>query len=232
MAGVLAVIAARGGSKSVPRKNIALLGGKPLIAWTIEAARHARSITRTIVTTDDAEIASVARAGGADVPFMRPRELAADDTPGVAPIVHAVEWLDEHEGYRPDIVVQLQATSPLRTAADIDAAVKLLGERGASSVVSVTAVEHHPYWMKTVDGDGWVHDYVAQAQPTANRQELPPLYRLNGAIYAASRQVLLSIGTWNTQRTAAYIMPFERSVDIDTAWDLSFAQLVMDASRG
>jgi N-acylneuraminate cytidylyltransferase/CMP-N,N'-diacetyllegionaminic acid synthase len=221
------MIAARGGSKGLPGKNVALLGGKPLIAWTIEAARHARVVTRTIVTTDDPQIARIAREHGAEVPFERPAHLAEDATPGIEPVLHAVRWLEEHEGYRPAIVVNLQATSPLRTAADVDAAVALLGPRDAESVVSVTPATDHPYWMKTVNKDGWMTDFVSQPAPTLVRQQLPPVYSLNGAIYISKREALLARRRWDGPETAPYIMPFERSVDIDTEWDLMLAELLM-----
>lgn len=228
MRDVLAVIAARGGSRALPRKNLALLGGKPLIAWTIEAALRSRTVSRTIVTTDDPEIADVSRRQGAEVPFSRPPELARDETPGIAAVLHAVRWLEEHEGYRPDVVMNLQPTSPLRTAEDVDLAFALLAERRADAVVSVTPVEHHPYWMKAVDEQGWMHDFVPLSTPILVRQELPPVYMLNGAIYLAHRTTLLRCGGWYTPRTAAYIMPLERSVDIDTAQDFALAKLLLE----
>lgn len=232
MQSVLAVIGARGGSKSLPGKNLASLGGKPLIAWTIEAALTCPSVTRTIVTTDDESIADTARRHGAEIPFMRPPELADDATPGITPVLHAVRWLDEHEHYRPDVVVNLQPTSPLRTGADIGAALRLLAERKADAVVSVTEADQHPFWMKTIDPDGWMHDFVPQSDPILVRQKLPDVYALNGAIYLAYRDVLLANDGWYTSRTAAYVMPFERSIDIDTAWDLTIAQLLLDRTSG
>ena len=224
---ILAVILARGGSKELPGKNIAAIAGKPLIAWTIEAALGSESVTRTIVSTDDVDIAETAKLYGAEVPFLRPSELAEDGTPGSLPVLQAVSGLDEREAYRPDLVVTLQPTSPLRGADDIDAAVALLIERSADAVVSVTAVQQHPLWMKTIDAQGWVHDFVGQAKSVGARQELPPIFAPNGAIYIAPRNVLLSRGGWDTQRTAAYIMPFERSIDINTAQDFAIAELFL-----
>jgi CMP-N-acetylneuraminic acid synthetase len=229
---VLSLILARGGSKALPGKNVVPLGGKPLIAWTIEAALASDVVTRTVVTTDDADIAETAKMYGAEVPFLRPRELAEDGTPGILPVLQAVRQLERDETYRPDIVVTLQPTSPLRTADDIDAAVALLIERNADSVISVTAAKNHPFWLKTVDADGWAHDFVKQAKPVTTRQALPPVYALNGAIYVASRATLLAKGGWETPRTAAYIMPFERSIDIDTAQDLALAELLLRAVVG
>ena len=228
---VLAIIPARGGSKAIPRKNIVDLGGKPLIAWTIEASKGARSLTRTIVSTDSPEIADVVRQHGAEVPFMRPAELATDLTPGNAPVFHALQWLGEHESYRPDLVVLLQPTSPMRTATDIDAALHLFYDSATDAVVGVTTVDHHPFWMKTVDANGRLHDFVTQENVTLTRQELPPVYRINGAIYASRVDALYAAGGWYTPRTAAYVMPFERSLDIDTPWDFTLAEILMRGPR-
>ena len=146
----LAIITARGGSKGLPGKNIKLMAGKPMIVWTIEAARQAQSVARVCVSTDDAAIASVSRDWGAEVPFLRPVELARDDTPGIAPVLHAVKWMEEHEGYRPDYVMLLQPTSPLRTAQDITSATELAESKGGDSVVSVSEVKHHPCWAMKI----------------------------------------------------------------------------------
>lgn len=227
----LAVIGARGGSKGLPGKNIALLGGKPLIAWTIEAALSAASIHRVIVTTDDEQIAAVARQYGADVPFMRPAELAQDNTVGSAPVLHTVQWLAEHERYIPDVVVYLQPTSPFRTARDIDGAVALLREKAADAVVSVSEAAAHPFWVMTVDDAGWMRAFVEQEKPILLRQDLPPAYSLNGAIYVARRDALLAARGWTTDRTAAYIMPAERSLDIDSAEDLAEAEGLIERRR-
>lgn len=221
----LAIIGARGGSKSVPGKNIAELGGQPLIAWTVQAALGSR-VERTIVTTDDPAIAEAARAAGAEVPFVRPAELARDDTPGTDPILHAVEWLEQHEGYRPDLIVSLQPTSPFRTSADIDAAIALLVERNADSVVSVTPAESHPYWVKRRTVDGWLVPFLPGTPATFRRQDLPEALALNGAIYLVRRSVLLETRGWYTAKTAAYLMPPERAIDVDTAWDLTMARLL------
>ena len=133
---ILGLIPARGGSKALPHKNIRQFAGKPLIAWTIETALACPMLDRTIVSTDDPEIADVSRHWGAEVPFLRPAELARDDTPGIEPVLHAVRWLGENEGYRPDYVMVLQPTSPLRTTEDIEAAIQLARDRQADGVVS------------------------------------------------------------------------------------------------
>jgi len=224
---ILAVIPARGGSKALPGKNILPLGGKPLIGWTIEASLACPAITRTLVTTDSQEIADVARRFGAEAPFLRPADLAADDTPGIAPILHAVGWLEDNEGYRARYVVVLQPTSPLRTADDIGGAVELADSRQADAVVSLTETPCHPFWMKRLDERGRVFDFIPGRQASPIRQGLPKAYALNGAIYLARREVLLEAQTWYTDKTYGYLMPRERSLDIDEPWDLYLANLLV-----
>lgn len=225
----LAIIPARGGSKGIPLKNIAPLGGKPLIAYTIFAARESRSVERVVVSTDDERIASVARELGAETPFLRPTELALDETPGIDPMVHAAEWLRDFQGYAADYVVLLQPTSPFRTAEDIDAAVRLAVDKKADAVVSVTPAATHPHWTKTLRPDGTLRDYLSNSAGADRRQELPPAFQLNGAIYLVRTEVLFTKRTFYTERTFGYVMPPERSLDIDTPWDLQIAGLVVQA---
>lgn len=222
---ILAVIGARGGSKGLPGKNVASLCGKPLLAWSIDAARQSASIARTVVSTDDETIAIVARQHGADVPFLRPAALATDDAPAIAVVRHVVEAL-ARDGYHPDAVMLLQPTSPLRTAGDIDRAAALLLERQADAVVSVCPAKPHPYWMKGIDATGWMRDLLPQPEAFTGRQALPEVYALNGAIYLVRSEVLLT-GGWNGPRTAAYVMPLERSIDIDTSLDLAIAEFLL-----
>ena len=224
----LAVIPARGASKSIPRKNIAMVGGKPLLAWTVLAAKGSPALDRIIVSTDDAEIAEVAKAWGAEVPFTRPLELGRDDTPGIEPILHAVHWLAQQENYNPDYVMVLQPTSPLRTTQDIEAAIQLALKKDADSVLSVSPARQHPYWMKWITPDGRLVDFIPLGRRYVRRQDLPEVYALNGAIYLIRRQVLLEKQSWYTPRTYAYIMPPERSLDIDTPWDLYIANLILE----
>ena len=224
---VAAVIPARGGSKSIPGKNTVQMAGKPLIAWTIETSQKTAIVDRTIVSTDSLEIADISKKYGAEVPFMRPPELAQDDTPGVQPFIHAVKWLEDHENYLPDYALYLQPTSPLRNVSDIEAAVKLAISKNADAVVSVTTPEHHPYWMKKVDQDGRMEDFIPTEKPYIRRQDLPKAFALNGAIYLVRRDVLLARGSWYTESTYAFIMPPERSIDIDSPWHLSLAEFLL-----
>jgi CMP-N-acetylneuraminic acid synthetase len=230
----LAIITARGGSKGLPGKNIKLMAGKPMIVWTIEAARQAQSVARVCVSTDDAAIASVSRDWGAEVPFLRPVELARDDTPGIAPVLHAVKWMEEHEGFRPDYVMLLQPTSPLRTAQDITSATELAESKGGDSVVSVSEVKHHPCWAMKIQEDGALSNFLgldlAEVQRKyPRRQDLPAAYAENGAIYLTQRSVLLETQSFYGRRLLGYVMPAERSLDIDSKWDFDLADSILSA---
>ena len=228
---ILAVITARGGSKGLPQKNLRPLAGRPLIAHTIGAARDAGLLDRTIVSTDDREIADMARQFEADVPFLRPAELARDESPSLPVLVQALEWLQQHQDYQPDYVMLLQPTSPFRTAQDIDNCITLALRKAADGVVSLSKAKHHPYWMKRVESDGRISDLLPPDKiPESGfgrRQDLPSAYAVNGAIYLVKREVLIESRTFYTERTYAYIMPPERSLDIDTLWDFRLAELVL-----
>jgi len=178
---VLAIIPARGGSKGVPRKNIRLLAGKPLIAWTIGEAKKSKYIDRLILSSEDEEIIQVAREWGCEAPFVRPKELAQDDTPGIEPVLHAIDILNDKYDY----VVLLQATSPLRTANDIDGCIETCTFSNKQPCVSVTEVSEHPYWMYTINSSNHLDQFVKQRNEIYRRQELPKVYILNGAVYVA-----------------------------------------------
>lgn len=224
---VLAVIAARGGSKGLPRKNILPLAGKPLIAWSIECASQSKYIDRCIISTDDQEIANVAKEWGGDVPFLRPAELARDDTPGILPVMHAVENIG---GY--DLVVLLQPTSPLRTPSDIDGCLKTMTDANAPACVSVTPAEQSPFWMYMITEKGTLKPVLDGADRDVPRQRLPDVYVLNGAVYAAEIEWLKETRSFLTGETAAYVMPRERSVDIDTLDDFRMAEMMMTRRFG
>ena len=219
---------ARGGSKGIPRKNVLPLAGKPLIAWTIEAALASRGVNEVIVSTDDEEIASVARAYGAMVPFMRPAEFARDDSPHIDVVRHAMDWLAAQATPEPEYVLTLQPTSPFRTSEDIDAAIAMALRRGAPAVVSVSEADNHPFLAKRILDDGTLEDLVSTGDGYLRRQVLPPAYALNGAIYLNRSASLRKEGTFLPRGTMAYIMPPERSLDIDTAWDFHVAKLILE----
>ena len=188
----IGLITARGGSKSIPYKNILPVGGKPLIEWTIDAAMQSGCLERVILSTDDEEIARAAVEKGVEVPFLRPAELAQDDSPHIDAVLHALLWLAKAENFTPEFVVLLQPTSPLRSAEDISAAVKIALEQNADSVVSVSAVEKHPYLTFKISDTGALEDFLPRPEGYLRRQSLPPAYSLNGAIYVVRRSVLLS----------------------------------------
>jgi CMP-N-acetylneuraminic acid synthetase len=219
---LLALIPARGGSKGVPRKNIRKLRGKPLLAWTIEAAHASPSIDRIVVSTEDEEIAEVAGAYGADVPFLRPQTLAQDDTPGMDPVLHALGELPEY-----DWILLLQPTSPLRTAADIEGIVKFCHAHGAPSVVSICEVNKHPYWMYYCDAGHQLQPLIDKPL-IPRRQDLPPVYVLNGALYLARRDWLIAEKNFIGEGAIGYQMPMERSADIDTIADWEWVEFLLE----
>lgn len=219
---VLAVIPARGGSKGVPRKNIRQVGGKPLIAWTIAAAKSAIHVDRVILSSDDREIIEVSQRWGCDIPYVRDAGLAGDATPTVDVVLDA---LDRCPGY--DWVVLLQPTSPLRTAGDIDQAIEMCFRSDAPACVSVCAVEQSPYWMFTL-GHGDRLKSLLPGGAVTRRQDLPPVFALNGAVYVASADWLRREKKFITDDTVAYVMPADRSIDIDTESDFLQLKLLME----
>lgn len=226
---ILAVIPARGGSKGVPRKNLRSLGDKPLLAWTIEAAKQSKYIDRLILSSEDAEIIQVAKEHGCDVPFVRPSELAGDDTPGVAPVIHAVKALDEHYDY----LVLLQPTSPFRSAEDIDEAIRRCVDQQANACVSVSESDKHPAWMHTITEPGFLSPVVNAENSADPRQNLEKVYALNGAVYVVSIPVLLQHEkVFFPDQTLAYPMPSERSWDIDTEFDFLICELLAERMGG
>ena len=224
---ILGLIPARGGSKSIPRKNIALLAGRPLLAYTCEAALESRCLTRVVLSTDDEAIAEVGRNCGVEVPFMRPAELAGDNTPSLAVAQHAIRWLSEHEDWEADVLVLLQPTSPLRRVNHVDEAIELLLQSGAETVVSVVEVPHRysPYSiMRLVDG--YLQDFWQAPLPfdRYRRQEIPVLYARNGPAVLATRvQVVMEQASFYGQRVMPYVMRNEDSLDVDTPLDLELA---------
>ncbi|MGO4547465.1 acylneuraminate cytidylyltransferase family protein [Paenibacillus sp. 2TAB23] len=221
---VLAIIPARGGSKGVPGKNIHNLAGKPLIAWTIEEANKSVYIDRAIVSSDDDAIIQAAVAYGGDVPFIRPASLAQDDTSGISPILHAI---DQIPGY--DYVVLLQPTSPLRNYNDIDECIELFVASAATAAVSVTKQEKSPYWMFELNEENRMKPLMGESI-VVPRQNLPKVFSLNGAIYISSIEQLKQTESFLTEETVAYVMPTERSIDIDTLTDFRMCEILLESS--
>lgn len=231
MNAILGLIPARGGSRGIPRKNVALVGGRPLLAYTCEAALASRRLSRVVLSTDDEEIAAVGAACGVEVPFRRPGDLAQSETPSFPVAQHAVQWLREHEGWEADVVVLLQPTSPLRRARHIDEALDRMDEAGADTVVSVVPVPHRysPYAVNRVE-EGWLHDFWEQPVSfnRTRRQDVPVLYARNGpAVLATRTSVLLERQRFYGDRVLPYLMSEEESVDIDTGFDLSLAEWLL-----
>ena len=219
---MLAIIPARGGSKGLPGKNIRELNGKPLIAYTIEAALNSKKITKIIVSTDDNEIAEVCRKY-VDIPFMRPVELAQDDSLIVDTYIYTVEKANRVFGENYDSVVALLPTCPFRTAEDIDNAIGIFEEKDADSVISFYEATHPVQWYKTLDKDGVLRAVMSEGNRLANRQEEERAYLPNGAIYVFNLDNTLRKNTYYTDKTYPYIMPIERSVDIDYLSDFEYA---------
>ena len=213
---VLAIVPARGGSRGLPRKNLLEVAGKPLLGWTLDAARSCSRLSRIILSSDSDEICAAARALGLEVPFVRPAELARDDTPGIEPVLHALDALDEEFDY----VVLLQPTSPLRIGADIDRALDQCLQQGASACVSVSAVEPSPYWSFVLGEQGEMQPLIESSGLYTRRQDLPPVYALNGAVYVAQVPWLRRERTFVTAETVASVMPRERATDLDDELDL------------
>lgn len=224
---VLAVITARGGSKGVPGKNILPVGGKPLLAWTIDAALASRAIDRVILSSDDAAIIDAAQRHGCDVPFVREAALATDTASSVDVVLDALARVCGH-----DIVVLLQPTSPLRTAEDIDATLARLVASGAPACVTVREAEDHPYWTFAQDAAGRLRRYAEPAGGVpSRRQDLPPAWCLNGAVYAARIDWFLRERTFLAPTTVAQPMPVSRSLDIDTPEDLQRLRALVRTSH-
>jgi len=219
---VLAVVTARGGSKGLPRKNVLNLAGKPLIAWTIEAAKKSRYIDKAVLSSEDEEIIETASKYELDVPFVRPKELAQDTSSTVDVLLHAMGQLGRY-----DYLVVLQPTSPLRKAEDIDACIEMCEKHQINSCVSVCETEKPPFWTYYLDKDTVLKPVVPTEAKANRRQDLPKTYVLNGAVYVVNSEVFLANREFIYPDTRAVVMPRERSVDIDSRIDFDFAELLL-----
>jgi CMP-N-acetylneuraminic acid synthetase len=228
---VLGLIPARGGSKGIPGKNIKPLGGRPLIDFTFEAAAASSLLTRVILTTDSEEIAEYGRRCNVEVPFLRPSDLASDNSAANAYIHHCLQHLEAQEGYRPDVVVLLQPTCPFRTGDDIDTCIQMLANSNADSVVSVAVLptKFHPNWQFLVTDQGLVHPVASGAWSSlaTARQHLETTYTRNGAVYAFRRDSFIRGGNIYGRRVVAYVMPEARSVNIDEMSDWAKAEALL-----
>ena len=226
---MIAIIPARGGSKGLPGKNIRELAGKPLIAYTIEAALASTAVSRVIVSTDDKEIAEIAKRYGAEVPFMRPVELATDTANAIDTYNYTIDRLEKESGKSISEFMVLLPTVPLRLAADIDGAHRIFKNKNAESVVSYTRENHPVSWHKYIDDNGKFEPLFEDNQ-LLNRQKHRETYYPNGAIYIFSRELIRS-GKYYSSASYAYIMPGERSVDIDTMEDFELAEFYINRQK-
>ena len=221
---IIALIPARGGSKGLPKKNIRLLAGKPLICYSILAAQGCRFIHQTIVSTDDDEIANVAKSQGATI-IKRPAELSRDDSPTIDAILYTLEQCELQDNY-PEIVVLLQPTSPLRTSADIDNALEWFIDNECDSVISVVEAGHPPCWSMIIKG-AYLQPIFDEKLLKMRRQDLPKTYFPNGAIYVAATETLKKYRSFYCPKTKPYIMDAHKSIDIDNEFDLFFAEALL-----
>ena len=219
---ILALIPARGGSKRVKNKNIKDFCGKPLIVWTIETALKSKYIDEVILSSEDEKIIDVAKKYGCSVPFVRPKELSLDETPGIEPIIHAIE---NYKGF--DYLILLQTTSPLRTVQDIDNCIELCFANNAKSCISVAEVTQNPHWMYSLDADKQMDKFIS-SNDIARSQDLPKLYSLNGAIYMNKISNLLKTKKLINDNSIGYVMSEENSIDIDTEKDFKLAQFYIN----
>jgi CMP-N,N'-diacetyllegionaminic acid synthase len=230
----LAIITARGGSKGIPRKNIRPVLGKPLIAYSIEAALALRDrFCHIIVSTEDTEIAELSRQLGAEVPFLRPMELARDETPTLPVLQHAVRFVEEKDRVKMDWILLLQPTSPLRTRGDILAAMQLAQMGGCDSVISVTEAHSHPIFMKRIENGQLLSfsDLLVEKEGTRRQDAKPTAYIRNGAIYLTARKTLMEDNSIWGKFIRAYIMPAERSVNVDGEMDLILTELMLQKRK-
>jgi len=219
---ILAIVPARGGSKGVPRKNIKQAGGKPLIAWVIEAAKKSLYIDRLILSSDDDEIIGVAKKHGCEVPFVRPAELAGDNSTASDVILHALEQIT---GY--DYVMLLQPTSPLTETKDIDGCIQFCIESKAKATVSVTEPDKSPYWMFRMGEKNKLEPVLGEKYLNRPRQGLPHVYQPTGAVYIAEKDWFRQNQSFYSDITSGYVIPRERSLDIDSELDFKFFEFMM-----
>lgn len=224
---MLSIIPARGGSKGLPGKNIKLLDGIPLICHSIRSALAAESISRVIVSTDDEEIAAIARDCGAEVPFMRPAELAADDSMAMDAYLYTVDKIAAETDVAVDAFIALLPTVPFRLASDIDESVKIFNQNNADSVISVTESPVPLEWYRKITREGVLRDYFPEFDATRNRQESGTSYVPNGAIYVFRTEILRATRQYYSEHTYPYVMPRERSVDIDLPLDFEWADFLL-----
>ncbi len=223
---VLGIIPARGGSKGVKKKNIKLLNGKPLIAYTLEVAKQSL-LEDVVVSTDDEEIAKISKNLGGDVPFLRPKSLATDSAKAIPVIQHALQEMEKARGKKYDAIMMLQPTTPFKTVDDINESIMIMNNSNCDSVISVVDVEgHHPARMKFLDGDRLIDPSFCEAYENQPRQELEQMFIRNGAIYLTRKEVLKA-NSFKGSDCRALVMSNNRSVNIDTMLEFKYAEWIL-----
>lgn len=229
---ILAIIPARGGSKGVLNKNIKDLNGLPLIGYTVNSAKQSKYIDRVVVSTDSEKIADISLSFNAEIPYLRPDELATDTSSTVDAILHLVNYLKAQGENLPQYICLLQCTSPFRTTQDIDKAIELLFENQSfDGVVSVEETDDNPYWSNVIEKNGNLKYFIPEGKNITRRQDLPKVYKNNGAVYLIKTEVFLKEKTFETENIMAYIMGKENSIDIDTNLDFKFAEFLMKEKK-
>ncbi len=221
---ILAIIPARGGSKGIPRKNIKFLAGKPLIAYSIETVAKSKYVDKIVVSTEDPEIKDISKSYGVEI-INRPKELAKDDSPTIDAVAHSLNSL-EKDGYLADIIVLLQPTSPLRTEFDIDNSIDIFMKNNCEAVVSICTLDHSPHLSFKIE-KGYLKSFFGNKYLSTRRQDLPLLYRPNGAIYIIKPRTLYKYKSFYPPNTIPYIMPIERSIDIDNEFDFFLSEFLI-----
>lgn len=225
---VIAIIPARGGSKGIPGKNIKLIGGKPLIAWTIDSAIVSKYIDRVIVSTDSDEIASVSKNYGAEIPFKRPAKLATDEASSESVVLHALRWIKKNEGKEYDYFILLQPPLPLRTTKHIDGAIeKIVNDPIAKTLLSITKATTNPYLIEIINKKGYLEDFIERQERIVRRQDIPSIYQINGAIYLIKSKDFLEKKSFYISPMSYYLMSRRSSVDLDDNFDFTLAEFLI-----
>ena len=231
---VIAYIPARSGSKGIKDKNIIDVCGKPLIAYSIEAAKKSKYVDLIIVSTDSAQYAEIAKEYGAEVPFLRPSELATDNSPEMETTQHLMQWIEDSSNdfnENLSIIIRLQPTSPLRTSEDIDKGLELFESNKAESIIGVTECPVTPLWTNTLPGNLSMHNFISPEIRLKNRQDFPTYYQLNGALFIARWDFIKQNKSWYGPESYALIMPSRRSVDVDNCLDLEFVRFLIEKNE-
>jgi CMP-N,N'-diacetyllegionaminic acid synthase len=226
---ILALVPARGGSKSIPHKNIVPLGNKPLIAYVLDTLQRSRYINKVVVSTDDTQIAEVAEKAGAEVPFLRPREISQDSSPAMPLIFHAVKALQEMQNYVPDVIVFLQPTSPFTRVGQIDSAIELLRESNADAVTTVVEAPHvfHPYNIRQVNADGTVNFFMPKEHDLYPTRQAKPKFYAFGNVYVLKHQTLTNYGNLYGERCIPLVVDAVSAFDINDPVDLAIAECLL-----